>query len=288
MTSHARSFGKTKWLYSAPPTPVFGDFPYIRLVGCDDIYNADYSWEGKNRPDHPHYILQFTLNGQGCFLKNEREITVNPGEVFLCYSHDPTIGYKYPARGTQTWEVVYIGFHGAATWIQTMTEALGHVYRFDPESPIFNKILDFAHRDPETTPISFQENTQLISGILAALAEKGASIPTDVLCQNSSIQLAVNFIHSRVHHGCSVQEVAEFIHLSPEHFCRLFKADLGESPSHYIRKVRMHHAAELLEGTFLSVKEIATRLHFDTGSNFGRCFKQVFGVTPNAYRQKIP
>lgn len=57
-------------------------------------------------------------------------------------------------------------------------------------------------------------------------------------------------------------------------------------PAKYLRLLRMQEARELLETTFLSVKEIRTRVGFGDESHFMRDFKKACGMTPAQYRQE--
>ena len=44
-------------------------------------------------------------------------------------------------------------------------------------------------------------------------------------------------------------------------------------------------AKQLLEGSDLSIKEIANQLNFPTQSFFGKYFKQYVGISPKEYRK---
>ena len=47
----------------------------------------------------------------------------------------------------------------------------------------------------------------------------------------------------------------------------------------------MEHSADLLTGTFLSVKEITFEAGFRDESHFVRDFKRIYGMTPTEYRK---
>jgi transcriptional regulator GlxA family with amidase domain len=86
----------------------------------------------------------------------------------------------------------------------------------------------------------------------------------------------------------SLGEMAESVNLSPPYFCYLFKSITGVPPARYLKTLRMQQAATLLTTTFLSVKEIVSRVGFADESHFVRDFKRIYGLTPSEYRNGVP
>ena len=86
----------------------------------------------------------------------------------------------------------------------------------------------------------------------------------------------------------SLGEMAESVNLSPPYFCYLFKSITGVPPAKYLKTLRMQQAANLLTTTFLSVKEIVSRVGCTDESHFVRDFKRLYGVTPSEFRNGVP
>jgi two-component system response regulator YesN len=81
-------------------------------------------------------------------------------------------------------------------------------------------------------------------------------------------------------------EIARAVNLSPAHLRYLFKAETGVSIMQYQKTLRMEEARRLLESTFLSGKEIMSRIGITDESHFVRDFKQSYGMTPAQYRAR--
>jgi transcriptional regulator GlxA family with amidase domain len=79
-------------------------------------------------------------------------------------------------------------------------------------------------------------------------------------------------------------KMAESVNLSAPYFCYLFRSITGVPPAKYLKSLRMQQAATLLTTTFLSVKEIVSRVGFTDESHFVRDFKRLYGLTPSEYR----
>ena len=83
----------------------------------------------------------------------------------------------------------------------------------------------------------------------------------------------------------SIEEMARSVELSPPHLHKLFKSNLGISPLAYLHNLRLEKARELLETTFLQIKQIANQTGLHDDSHFTRDFKGRFGLAPTKYRE---
>lgn len=82
----------------------------------------------------------------------------------------------------------------------------------------------------------------------------------------------------------SLAEFAQSVNLSVWRLCHIFKSDVGMPPIRYLRLLRMERAKNLLESSFLSVKEIAFQVGLNDESHFVRDFKSTYGFSPALYR----
>ena len=85
----------------------------------------------------------------------------------------------------------------------------------------------------------------------------------------------------------SLSEFAQSVNLSVWRLCHIFKSDVGMPPIRYRRLLRMEKAKDLLESSFLSVKEIAFQVGLNDESHFVRDFKSTYGFSPAHYRSQF-
>jgi AraC-like DNA-binding protein len=82
----------------------------------------------------------------------------------------------------------------------------------------------------------------------------------------------------------SVRELALELNLSPAHVQRLFKEETGMRMGEWLCEQRLQKAAQLLAGSYLSVKEIAHIVGYEHSSSFIRAFERRFLQPPSRYR----
>jgi len=73
---------------------------------------------------------------------------------------------------------------------------------------------------------------------------------------------------------------------SAHHLQRIFKAELGESPLQYNRRVRLQRAAASLLVTNKTILDIALDAGFDSHEGFSRAFQALFHITPRKFREQ--
>ncbi|MBQ1609260.1 MAG: helix-turn-helix domain-containing protein, partial [Lachnospiraceae bacterium] len=65
----------------------------------------------------------------------------------------------------------------------------------------------------------------------------------------------------------------------------LFKSELGESASDYIRRLKIDKAKNLLRFSEFTMVEISSYLSFSSQSHFIKVFSEECGMTPKKYRE---
>jgi AraC-like DNA-binding protein len=101
------------------------------------------------------------------------------------------------------------------------------------------------------------------------------------------VEKIIDMMRDDVSGELSLSEFAQSVNLSVWRLCHLFKSDVGMPPMRYLRVLRMDRAKDLLESSFLSVKEIGFRVGLTDESHFVRDFKAIYGLSPACYRTQF-
>jgi transcriptional regulator GlxA family with amidase domain len=85
----------------------------------------------------------------------------------------------------------------------------------------------------------------------------------------------------------SVEALASIAAMSARNFTRVFRHEVGISPSDYVNMTRIDVARFLLEGSRLSIGAIAAKSGFGSASAMRRAFLAHLGSTPSDYRERF-
>jgi transcriptional regulator GlxA family with amidase domain len=85
----------------------------------------------------------------------------------------------------------------------------------------------------------------------------------------------------------AVERLAMRASMSPRHFARVFRSDVGCTPAAYVEQVRVEIARRLLETTTITVDEVAATAGFGTPETLRRAFARRVGASPTEYRDRF-
>lgn len=87
------------------------------------------------------------------------------------------------------------------------------------------------------------------------------------------------------HRRLCLEELAKSVNLSASRLRHLFSAEMGMSPNQYLQSIKIRKAKEMLETTFMSVKEIMNLVGVVDRHHFADNFKKAYGTSPTEYRK---
>ncbi|WP_421709682.1 GlxA family transcriptional regulator [Algihabitans sp.] len=96
--------------------------------------------------------------------------------------------------------------------------------------------------------------------------------------------LAVASMEAQMESLPSIAEIAHRCGVSPEALRRRFRAQTGETPLRYFRRLRLERARQLLSQADLKVSEVAVACGFASPAQFSRAFHAAFGHPPRRAR----
>ena len=96
---------------------------------------------------------------------------------------------------------------------------------------------------------------------------------------------SIEIMEQHLEDPIGADDLAHLAGLSRRQLERLFRKYIGRTPTQYYLGLRLERARYLLFQTDLSVLDVALACGFVSGSHFSKCYRQIYGRTPQAERR---
>ena len=101
------------------------------------------------------------------------------------------------------------------------------------------------------------------------------------------VNSATDYVESNMANGdITVETMSVALNMSRVHLYKRLLAITGQTPSEFIRDIRLRHAEKLILKSQLSVSEISYRVGFNNPRSFSKYFKEKYGVIPSQYKRE--
>jgi transcriptional regulator GlxA family with amidase domain len=114
-------------------------------------------------------------------------------------------------------------------------------------------------------------------------SRKGEAVPAG----RAALQELQRWVAANPELDHSVASLAKRMDLSPRHFARLFRSEVGITPATWVEEARVGAARRLLETGHETPKQVAARCGFADADTLRRAFARHVGVTPAEYRKRF-
>lgn len=105
--------------------------------------------------------------------------------------------------------------------------------------------------------------------------------------KSQPVERAKQYIKEHIDEHINLQEVAEYVAISPAYFSSLFKKQSGQSFVDYVNKAKVERACSLIKEGNYRINEIAYKLSFENAYYFTRVFRRFTGTTPREYQREV-
>ncbi|MCD8161811.1 MAG: AraC family transcriptional regulator [Clostridiales bacterium] len=92
-----------------------------------------------------------------------------------------------------------------------------------------------------------------------------------------------------LHHAeeLTLDGAADYMGVTKEYFCRLFKKNMGVSLTRYVNSVRIAHICEEMKYSDLNISELAEKHGFANIKLMNQMFRELYGCTPSQKRKEL-
>ncbi|GBG05993.1 AraC family transcriptional regulator [Paenibacillus agaridevorans] len=99
------------------------------------------------------------------------------------------------------------------------------------------------------------------------------------------VKKIIQYINQHYAEEITLASLSKYVMMGENYVSALFKKKTGETLIHYLHRIRIEKAIELLATTELPVNQIGQNVGFMNDNYFIKIFKRMTGTTPSQYRQ---
>ena len=275
-----------------------------------DRYHFASTWV--YQPSKVHYsLLRYIVKGSALFRLGEEEYRVKEGDVFY-------IPQESLLSCEALTEIIFISVRFVGSIQLPGTDMLRHLWGVPQQTPFGHKP-EMYHWFESMYLSAVSRNTYkmleirgYLNLICAALASaiaanagadetleedrkrmeagfdpeslrRRAEKSTDSM--DPRIRVVVDYIVTHPGENLTREDMCQMAEMSESTLRRLFKAHTKKTIHEFIKETKMLNAARMLVVTSEPITNIGYELGYESASYFGKCFREVFGVSPQRYRK---
>ena len=231
----------------------------------------------------PYHMIHFVSEGEGILQINQNEFKFSAGDIFLIPA-DKISYYEAAEKNPCTYFWInFLGIQSENYMRQFMSAAeekyILHLSDVEKFTKIISEILNL---QGSPTYLYLMGNSLLLR-ILSYLIQEinffgksAKSSPADDLKFFLDMHYAEKF---------QLQDIAKKLGFHQNYLTRIFSEKFSVTPKKYLTDLKLKKACNLLSSTNLPINLISTALGFEDALAFSKKFREVYKISPSAFRQ---
>lgn len=235
-------------------------------------------------------VLHVVLEGAGIFKVNHQTYELKAFDGFILKKNQQVF---YTSNPDQPWTLAWIGLGGKNLphYLRNTTLASQDVYAFEKDSLAWQELTHFIEwlsiSDPTNQLDYLRAFSQLYKILLTinhefAVSQKSQNSYT--IPEASLAEKIYQFIYENFLKNLSITQIADHFDISRNYLFKICKEYYGQSPKNMIQELRMNQAVQLLRGSKMQVKEIASIVGYKDAFSFSKMFSKYYDYSPTEFR----
>lgn len=259
--------------------------PGILIAGHDSEPRGYATWRTSGTRD---WLITLTLAGSGRYGYAGGEYHCERGDVLLLAPGTP---HDYATASAAPWEFYWAHFlprHHWTLWLNLPQRAPGFGLLRISDAAAAKRLASAFERLLGDVRGSASYHGELalnaLEEVLLHCAGQQPSLHEARLDQR--VAATLEWLGAALDQPLDIEALAAAVSLSPSRLAHLFKSQLHESIGQAHTRLRLRHAARLLEFTSRSVGDIARDVGYSSPFHFSHQFKAHYQHSPQIYRAR--
>ena len=273
---------------------VFGRYLYVDLTPSADTdftlvcagmeeCSPGYHLE---RDGFMYYAMEYVTSGTWELEANGEIQAMRPGSIF---TYTPETVYTLKATGEGSHAKYFVDFSGKSAKEQFDVMGLApakseHFMQTRWINDLFEQLLACASLSKKSAR---EIGTHLTRLLLMRVREDFCTLSTAQTLAHNTYLRCRQYIQANFTSLQTIDAVAVACHLDAAYLSRLFKKFGKDTPYHFLIRLKMDHATNLLLRQRVTVRQAALAVGFSDPYHFSRVFKSVHGMSPRKFIDQV-
>lgn len=250
-----------------------------------ELLRATYITHSFSPHTHEGFAIGVIIDGAEAFAYRGARYTAPAGSIVVIQPGEVHTGYAATEAG---WS--YRMLYPAAALLQKATSEVAGRESFLPFFPIpviqdkqLAECLSHLHLVLETATERLERESCFLWSLAQLVTRYAVHVKLKpVGRENQSVKRVQEYLGVHFAENVSLEKIAALAELSPFHFIRVFRRQIGLPPHAYLTQVRVKKAKILL-ALGEPIAQVAIKTGFVDQSHLTKHFKRIVGVTPGKY-----
>lgn len=249
---------------------------------------------------HDSYEIYYLVSGERYYFVNDRtfHITkgsiafINPFELHKTTDITDTCNVPDHERILIQFDKKYFKDNNAMNKVLASVLNNSQVIKLSVSEQLFvEELLNSLLEEDADEKLGYEANIQAqvirLIVYIARIIQGNLSKDFEHLSEmHKKVSEIVQYVNTSYSEPITLSVVADKFFISQYHLARIFKKATGFTFIEYLNSIRVKHAQKLLQETKWKVSRISNECGFGSISQFGRCFKKIYGVSPRQYKDR--
>jgi YesN/AraC family two-component response regulator len=247
---------------------------------------------------HSHYEIYYQKAGERYYFIKDRTYYIKKGDLVFINMYDL---HKTFNAGADFYERILISFK--SSYIKNFSDTTKDIDLFSVfkkginvynlnmiEQGFVENLLNKMLQESEISLPGYESYLQIsLIELLIFLNRLSLKPQTRYLEYPSALHKKISevakYINNNYKNNLTLKDLSEVFHVSHFYLSRTFKEVTGFTFIEYLNSTRIKEAQRLLLKSNLTVTEIGEQVGFESGTHFGRVFKNITKTSPLRYRK---
>lgn len=236
-------------------------------------------------------VLHLVIAGSGTYKVNQQTYELKARDGFILKKNHQVF---YTPNPDEPWTLAWIGLGGKKLqlFLNNTTLFTQDTYTFQEDSLAWQEMTDLidwlSYSDLSNQRdylLAFSRLYQMLLTLNLEFSDYQTQENSYMIPEANLAEKVYDYIYENFLNNLTITHIAEHFDISRNYLFKICKEYYGQSPKNMIQELRMNQAVQLLRGSPMQVKEIASLVGYKDAFSFSKMFSKYHDYSPTEFRR---